>query len=44
MPPARQINSRKVWKRQDVGKWFDNSPYAGAEAQNVEASPDWIVA
>ncbi len=44
MPPARQINSRKVWKRQEVEKWFDDLPYAGSETHSPGSAGEWTVA
>jgi predicted DNA-binding transcriptional regulator AlpA len=46
MPPPKKIGRRRVWKRQDVEKWFDDLPYAGVDEQNTEpeASSEWTVA
>jgi predicted DNA-binding transcriptional regulator AlpA len=41
MPPPHQANTRTIWSRKELERYFDDLPYASPRNHNVDAEDQW---
>jgi len=44
MPPPRQVNSRTIWSRKELERYFDKPPYSTKVVQTRQSTQEWEIA